>query len=81
VATVFLALLAEAYGRMGQTGEGVDVLAETLAVVHTTGERFWDSELYRLKGQLLLQSRVQSLEAGVQKEAEECFQKASDIAR
>ena len=56
----FLALLAEAYGKAGQTEEGLSVLAEALAVVDKTGERFYEAELYRLKGELTLQqlSRV-----------------------
>ena len=46
----FLALLAEAYGKVGQVEEGLTVLAEALAVVDKTGERFYEAELYRLKG-------------------------------
>ena len=46
------------------------------------GERFYEAELYRLKGQLTLaQSRAQSLESSVQKEVEGCFLRAIDIAR
>jgi predicted ATPase len=52
-----LALLAEAYGKAGQAEEGLSVLAEALAVVDKTGERLYEAELYRLKGQLTLQSR------------------------
>jgi predicted ATPase len=44
---------------------GLNVLAEALAFAHTTGERCWEAELYRLKGELLLQSGVQGLESGV----------------
>ncbi len=51
----FLALLAEAYGKGGQAEEGLSALAEALAVVHKNGERFYEAELYRLKGQLTLQ--------------------------
>src|SRR5262249_25420230 len=51
----FLALLAEAYGKGGQVEEGLSVLTEALAVVNKTGERFYEAELYRLKGQLTLQ--------------------------
>ncbi len=51
----FLALLAEAYGHVGQTEEGLSALAEALAMVDKTEERFWEAELYRLKGELLLQ--------------------------
>ena len=40
---------------MGQAEEGLTVLAEALAVVDKTGERFYEAELYRLKGELTLQ--------------------------
>jgi len=106
----YLALLAEAYGNAGQTDEGLALLAEALTVVQTTGERFYEAELYRLKGELSLQSgqvetsrskprRVRSPQSAVKKgsrfngqrsksltpntrqEAEECFQKAIEIAQ
>jgi len=51
----FLALLAETYGKAGQGEEGLAVLAEALTMVNKTGERFYEAELYRLKGQLTLQ--------------------------
>jgi DNA-binding winged helix-turn-helix (wHTH) protein/predicted ATPase len=51
---MLLALLAEAYERVGQVEEGLTVLAEALATVDKTGECFWEAELYRLKGELLL---------------------------
>src|SRR5262249_30770919 len=50
----YLTLLAEAYGKVGQAEEGLTVLAEALAVVDKTGERWYEAELYRLKGELLL---------------------------
>ena len=53
----FLALLAEAYGKVGQTEEGLSVVAEALALVDKTGERFYEAELYRLKGELTLQAQ------------------------
>jgi class 3 adenylate cyclase/predicted ATPase len=77
----YLALLAEAYGTAGQVEGGLVVLAEALDAVAKTGERYYEAELYRLKGGLTLaQSSVQGLESRV-KEAEECFLKAIDIAR
>jgi predicted ATPase len=51
----YLALLAEAYGKVGQTEEGLNALAEALAAAGKTGERWYEAELYRLKGQLTLQ--------------------------
>jgi predicted ATPase len=77
----YLALLAEAYGKEGQTEEGLSTLAEALAVVDRTGERYYEAELYRLKGTLTLQSKVQSPKSQVEEEAEEYFLKAIDIAR
>jgi predicted ATPase len=77
----FLALLAEAYGKAGQAEEGLATLAEALAVVDKTEERFYEAELYRLKGELTLaQSKVQGPKSKAQ-EAEECFLKAVEIAR
>jgi predicted ATPase len=52
--THFLALLAEAYGIAGQAGAGLEALAEALDFVGRTGECFYEAELYRLKGVLLL---------------------------
>jgi predicted ATPase len=49
----FLTLLAEAYGRVGQTAEGLRGLTEALALVYSNGARFYEAELHRLKGDLL----------------------------
>jgi class 3 adenylate cyclase/predicted ATPase len=78
----FLALLAESCGKGGQTEEGLSALTEALGIVHKNGEREYEAELYRLRGELMLaQSSVQRLASSVQKEAEECFLKAIEIAR
>jgi class 3 adenylate cyclase/predicted ATPase len=71
-----LALFADAHRTLGQPAAGLPVLAEALTVVDTTGQRWYESEIYRLKGELLLQ---QSLDNQVETEA--CFHKALDIAR
>jgi class 3 adenylate cyclase/predicted ATPase len=72
----FLALLTEAYGEVGQPEEGLTVLVEALAIVDNTGERNWEAELHRRKGELLLMQQGQKLG-----EAEECFRKALDTTR
>ena len=88
----YLALLAEASAQGGQTTEGLEALAEALALLATSGVRWWEAELHRLRGELLLQSGVQSPESSVlthhsalrmphAAEAEACFQQALDIAR
>jgi predicted ATPase len=86
-----LAQLADAYGKVGQGKEGLPLLAEALAQVTQTGERWYEAELHRLKGQLALQSQVQSLKSKVsspqhpipntQAEAEACFHKALEVAQ
>jgi predicted ATPase len=73
-------LLAEAYGKTGQVEKGLTALTEALAAVDSTGERWYEAELYRLKGQLRLQSQVPSPKSQVE-EAEACFLKAIEIAR
>jgi predicted ATPase len=72
----FLTLLAEAYGTMGQPETGLTALTEALMLVDTTGERWYESECYRLKGALLLQQSSDH-----QAEAEACFHHALEIAR
>ena len=53
-------------------------------MVDKTRECVYEAELYRLKGELSLQSEVpntQHLTPSTQSEAEECFHKAINIAR
>ncbi len=93
----YLALLAETYGKEGQAEEGLAVLPEALDVVGKSGERFYEAELYRLKGELTLQQESQKAKGQSQKskmrtessipmpdaqgEAETCFLKAIEIAQ
>lgn len=64
----FLVLMAELHGRVGQITEGLSLLAEAAAVIERTGERFSESEVYRVKGELLLKSGVWSSASRVQKQ-------------
>jgi predicted ATPase len=64
----FLTLLAAAYGKVGQTEEGLTLLAEALTRVDNAEEREYEAELYRLRGELTLaQSGVQHLESRVKR--------------
>jgi class 3 adenylate cyclase/predicted ATPase len=72
----FLSLLAEAHGTFGEPEAGLTALAEALTLADTTGERWYEPELYRLKGELLLQQSVDH-----QAEAESCFHHALEVAR
>ncbi|MCZ6664331.1 MAG: hypothetical protein O7B81_03405, partial [Gammaproteobacteria bacterium] len=76
-----LALLAEAYGKAGQAEEALEAVAEGLAFVDQTGEGHYEAELYRLKGELTLQSQAAGHKSNVEAEAEFCFQKALDVTR
>jgi predicted ATPase len=85
----YLALLAEMLGQTGQTEMGLAVLAEALATVDKSGERFWEPEIYRLKGELLLKdegerpvpSALKGRNAEGELSPEDCFHQAIDIAR
>jgi class 3 adenylate cyclase/predicted ATPase len=72
----WLALFAEAHGSMGQPEAGLAVLMEALTHVDTTGERWYEAEIYRLKGELLLQQSPSN-----PTEAETCFHHAIRIAQ
>jgi predicted ATPase len=76
VAPYWLALLASVHGRLDRAEEGLVATAEALTEVARTGERFWEAELHRLKGQLLLAS-----DAANEPKAEACFHRAIEIAR
>jgi predicted ATPase len=71
-----LALLAEAHGQAGQPAVGLTVVDETITLIATSEARWWEPEVYRLQGELLLQfphpdtSRVIA-----------CFHQALTVAR
>ena len=78
----FLALLAAAHERVGQSQAGLDAVTDALAMVNRTGERFYEAELYRLKGALTLQcQREDRQDSSMRQEAEACFHKAISVAR
>jgi predicted ATPase len=72
----YLALLAEVHGNVRQTEEGLRLLAEAIETVHKSGGRWWEAELYRLKGELLLKRAIADKD-----QAEACFQQALAVAR
>jgi len=90
------AFLAEAYGKSGSVEEGLAIVSEVLGTLEQPGERMWDAELYRLKGELTLQEARQKSKSKKQKakitdpqpltpnphgEAGTCFLKAIEVAR
>ena len=71
-----LALLAEVLRAEGSQKEGIEALQEAVDLVETSGERFYEAEIHRLKGELLLAAPAKASTA-----AEACFHKAIEIAR
>ncbi len=70
----FLGLLAEALMKERRLDEALLRLSEALAVVENTGQRYYESELQRLKGELFMHT-------GDRNRARECFQISLEIAR
>ena len=79
--TMRLGWQAAGYGRLGRVEEGLEVVAEALAASARTGECFFEAELYRLRGDLLLKRDAQAAESKVEGEAEVSFRQALEIAR
>lgn len=80
----FLTLLAEASGLLGQPEDGLAALDEALPLMEQTGERYYEAELHRQRGELLLLRAEKSHQAQGRQEqhdAETCFQQALDVSR
>jgi Predicted ATPase len=83
----FLALLAEALKKAGRTEEVRRVLEEALEAAHHTGEKSYQAELYRLKGELLLKLSTRrsasraAAEGKTVSDAEACFKESIQIAQ
>jgi class 3 adenylate cyclase/predicted ATPase len=69
-------VLADVAAYLGHPEDGLQALAEAHTLVEQHEERFWEAEICRLRGVLLLrQTRTPPAEA------EACFQQALDVAR
>jgi len=69
-------VLADVSAHLGHTDDGLQALAEAHTLVEQHDERWWEAEIYRLRGVLLLRQTVPQ-----QAEAEACFHHALDVAR
>jgi predicted ATPase len=70
-------MLAEAHGKDGQVEEGLSCVAEALVVVESTGEGYYEAEIHRRKGELLLMQGGAEAAAP----ADACFRRALALAR
>jgi class 3 adenylate cyclase/tetratricopeptide (TPR) repeat protein len=71
----WFALSAEAVAGTGNSREAQSLLEEGLALSEKNNERWSESELYRLKGDLLL------LQSAAKSDVEDCYTKALSLAR
>jgi len=69
-----LALLAELYLRDGRLNAAGERLAEARAQAESSGERYWEAELHRLEGEVLLAAGDDA------DRAEACFRRALAVA-
>ena len=72
----YLALLAQAHGALGQYAAALTVLSEALALVEQHEEHWYEAELYRIQGDVLLRHLP---DEGVQAEAS--FQRSLAVSR
>jgi predicted ATPase len=73
---MYLGMFAAACEQSEKIVGGLDHVTEALEIVETTQERWWEPELYRQRGVLLLE-----LSSGNHTEAESCFHQALEVAR
>jgi len=69
-----LALLAQAYTVAGRVEQGLGATAEALDFVERSGERYYEAEIQRLRGELMLQQSDEN-------QAEDSFHRAIEVAR
>jgi predicted ATPase len=72
----FLTLLARAYQQAGRIDEGLQVLDDAQRSIDARGERWWEAEIRRLRGENMLSRSTDN--AG---DAEVCFEQALKISR
>jgi predicted ATPase len=72
----YCTMLADVSAHLGRTEDGLQALAEAHTLVEQHDERWWEAEVCRLRGVLLLRQP-----GTPQAEAESCFQQALDVAR
>jgi predicted ATPase/class 3 adenylate cyclase len=72
----FYTWLADVSAHLGHVEEGLQALAGAHTLVEQQEERWWEAEVARLRGVLLLRQK-----GTPQAEAEACFQQALDVAR
>jgi predicted ATPase/class 3 adenylate cyclase len=73
--------LAEGYAALGQMTEALIIIDEALKFVHQGDERWWEAEMYRIKGELLIKDAGRTPHVKQEEASEACFLKAIEVAR
>jgi TOMM system kinase/cyclase fusion protein len=76
----WLYLIGQACLATGAAREGLAVLDDAVAAVEKTRERYWEAEIHRLRGELLLAASEPGAPAAA-RSAEACYRRAIDVAR
>ena len=76
----YLALMAQALATTGELKEALRLLDEAETAVRDSGERWYEAELYRHKGRLMLQDPTRAPEDERRKLAEDYFEQALAVA-
>ena len=71
-----LSRLAEAHARAGKMARAIELATQAVANVERTGERWWEAEAQRIRGEILLLANPKN-----RREAEACFNRALECAR
>jgi class 3 adenylate cyclase/predicted ATPase len=69
-----VAVLAGANADLGKPGEAFELLKDAFASTEASGERWWQADLHRLSGRLLMMR-------GQHDECETCFRRAIEVSR
>lgn len=80
-ASLWFSLLAAACLRLDRVDEGLAATDTGLTHCRDTGARLFEAELWRVRGELLLQGARSRVRDAAIREAEECFGKARAVAR
>jgi tetratricopeptide (TPR) repeat protein len=76
ITSYYSSLLARAYRQADKTEEGLQALDEAQVSIDARGEVWWEAEIQRLRGEILLSQSAEN--AG---DAEACFEQALHISR
>ena len=85
--TFFQTLKAQMLGRFGRFQEALSLIDQTLALINRHGEAYFEAEVWRIKGELLLRAQAAEYESGCTAQssafelAHTCFSKGLQVAR